>query len=375
MMRSIVGLVILLLMSGAASAQQQQCPNSLTPKITLANLFTVSTSDNCSWTALTGLGAITVQLPGPGLSFSPGFTTTLIPENQGTITLTQLPDAGGATHQINGQTSIAYPAGQAVVLKIQQDLNWYALPTAPATGGCNIFTSLLPGCVPASGGGTTNFLRADGTFAVPSGTTVGANPTATIGASAVNGTATTFMRSDAAPPLAVVATPGTNLKITYDANGRVTSGATAACADLSNGGTACPAATGTSGHALPYLDGTNTWAGVQTFGEVLGTVSTPTITANAYTAATTDCGTLVRITNSNVAVTVTLPNSLSPGCNIAWEQVDSTAQITFSAASGAALHSAHSYTKTSGQYAIVGTSVDGNSGGTSAVYVLTGDGA
>lgn len=31
----------------------------------------------------------------------------------------------------------------------------------------DIFTSVLPGLVPASGGGTTNFLRADGTFAAP----------------------------------------------------------------------------------------------------------------------------------------------------------------------------------------------------------------
>jgi hypothetical protein len=33
----------------------------------------------------------------------------------------------------------------------------------------DIFTSLLPGLVPASGGGTANFLRADGTFAAPPG--------------------------------------------------------------------------------------------------------------------------------------------------------------------------------------------------------------
>jgi len=35
----------------------------------------------------------------------------------------------------------------------------------------DIFTSLLPGLVPASGGGTVNFLRADGTFAAPLATT------------------------------------------------------------------------------------------------------------------------------------------------------------------------------------------------------------
>mgnify|MGYP001636530172 CR=1 FL=1 len=39
-----------------------------------------------------------------------------------------------------------------------------------ATSLLDVFTSGLKGLVPASGGGTTNFLRADGTFAVPPGT-------------------------------------------------------------------------------------------------------------------------------------------------------------------------------------------------------------
>jgi hypothetical protein len=37
----------------------------------------------------------------------------------------------------------------------------------PTLCGSNIFTSSLNGCVPASGGGTSNYLRADGTFAAP----------------------------------------------------------------------------------------------------------------------------------------------------------------------------------------------------------------
>jgi hypothetical protein len=39
----------------------------------------------------------------------------------------------------------------------------------------NTFTNLLSGSVPASGGGTTNYLRADGTFAAPPGVPGGAN--------------------------------------------------------------------------------------------------------------------------------------------------------------------------------------------------------
>ena len=42
-----------------------------------------------------------------------------------------------------------------------------ALTGAQVTAMLDVFTSTLQGLVPASGGGTTNFLRADGTFAAP----------------------------------------------------------------------------------------------------------------------------------------------------------------------------------------------------------------
>lgn len=43
------------------------------------------------------------------------------------------------------------------------------LTATQVTAELNLFTTSLQGVVPASGGGTTNFLRADGTFAVPPG--------------------------------------------------------------------------------------------------------------------------------------------------------------------------------------------------------------
>jgi hypothetical protein len=45
-----------------------------------------------------------------------------------------------------------------------------ALTATQATALLNVFSSSLKGLVPASGGGTTNFLRADGTFAPPTAT-------------------------------------------------------------------------------------------------------------------------------------------------------------------------------------------------------------
>jgi hypothetical protein len=69
-----------------------------------------------------------------------------------------------------------------------------------ASGGIMppVFTATTAGIVPASGGGTVNFIRADGTWAAPA-TSSGANPTATASDVAVNGVATTFLRSDGAP--------------------------------------------------------------------------------------------------------------------------------------------------------------------------------
>jgi len=81
-----------------------------------------------------------------------------------------------------------------------------ALTQAQLTALVNVFTSTLSGAAPASGGGTTNFLRADATWAVPP-VSSGANPTASVGLSAVNGVATTFMRSDGAPALSQSITP------------------------------------------------------------------------------------------------------------------------------------------------------------------------
>lgn len=78
--------------------------------------------------------------------------TADVSDNQ--VTLAKLADI--ATASFLGRTTAA--TGDPEVLTATQ-----------ATALLNAFTSALKGLVPASGGGTTNFLRADGVFAAPPG--------------------------------------------------------------------------------------------------------------------------------------------------------------------------------------------------------------
>jgi hypothetical protein len=101
----------------------------------------------------------------------------------------------GSTIALNGSNQLYVPAAGITTTQIAASsvtLNQMAnlaanriignntgSPTAPialtetqVTAMLNLFTSSLQGLTPASGGGTSNFLRADGTWAAPSGTGV-----------------------------------------------------------------------------------------------------------------------------------------------------------------------------------------------------------
>lgn len=135
-------------------------------------------------------------------------------------------------------------------------------------------------------------------------------------------------------------------------------------------GTAALVNTGTSGATVPLLNGTNTWSGTQTFGTTVSTVTSQSGTS--YTLAATDCGTTIAFTSGS-SITVTTLNSLAIGCYINILQAGA-GQITIANGASATLNSAHSYTKTFGQWAMIGLMVDTNAG-SAAHFVLFGDGA
>ncbi len=87
-----------------------------------------------------------------------------------------------------------------------------------ATAMLNVFTSTTKGLVPVSGGGTANFLRADGTFAVPPGTNTNTGTVTSVsgtnGVTVATGTTTPVIGLGAITPTSVAATgtvAGSNL--------------------------------------------------------------------------------------------------------------------------------------------------------------------
>jgi hypothetical protein len=126
----------------------------------------------------------------------------------------------------------------------------------------------------------------------------------------------------------------------------------------------------TDGAITTLKSATNSWSGTQTFASVIGTIRTQSATTDTLSA--TDCGATVNYTATS-AVTVTLPNSFSPGCNVALVE-GGTAKVSVTAASGGSIVSPHSFTGTYAAGSVIMVSVISNAG-SAAKYLFSGDGS
>ena len=103
-----------------------------------------------------------------------------------------------------GANIVTFPkfvaATQAAFVGATAAGNFGELTPTQATAQLNVFSSTLKGLVPLSGGGTTNFLRADGTWAAPTGGGGGGSGTVTgVSVATANGISGTVATSTTTP--------------------------------------------------------------------------------------------------------------------------------------------------------------------------------
>lgn len=160
----------------------------------------------------------------------------------------------------------------------------------------NLFSSTTPGIVSQSGGGTSNFLRADGTWALP-----GASSAVTSVAGTTGNITASSSTGDVVLNLATAGIAGTYATVTTDTFGRVTSGV--ATQTVATGGTGL-STLGTSNQIL----GVNTGAtGLEYKTVTPGTGISVTNAAGSITLANTG------VLSFSAGTTGLTPNTLTTG--------------------------------------------------------------
>lgn len=221
------------------------------------------------------------------------------------------------------------PITTSGTLAISGTLNPAAGGTGVATlsgiakgNGTSAFTTAASGDVTSLWGGTcdaTTYLRGDGSCITPPTGGSGANPSASVGLTAVNGSASTFLRSDGAPALSQAIVPtwtgihtftsaGTAINVTNDITAGTFTGSGAALTSLNAGnvstGTLAAARGGTG------VSNSNT---ITLGGNISTAAAFTTSGANALTLTTTGATNVTLPTSGTLSTTTGANPSASAG--------------------------------------------------------------
>lgn len=187
--------------------------NATLPQATITEAGLLSASDKVkiNSTSNTNTGDQTITLTGSITGSGTGSFATTITNNA--VTNAKAAQMAANTVKVNATTSLANAQDLAIAantfLARLATGNIVGATTTQATALLNLFTSSLKGLTPASGGGTTNFLRADGTW-----NPAGAFLTTTVSPAQITANQNNYTTTGFAPKMF--------LRLDFDANRNIT---------------------------------------------------------------------------------------------------------------------------------------------------------